>query len=625
MEKPDIPQSEKTERDLEAVFENEVNRAVVNTVLDGIITITPDGTVIKFNPAAEKIFGYESSEVIGKNVNMLMPDPYRSEHDAYLKNYLATGRKKIIGIGREVKGRRRDGSAFPLDLAVTEMRVDGRRMFTGILRDITERKKAEEAVSRLAAIVESSTDAIVGKTLEGDIFSWNHGAERIYGYTAEEATGRHISLIVPPNRMDELNRNFETLRRGERVPSYETIRVRKDGSLINISLTLSALKNPSGRITGYSAIARDITENKKVEAELKESEAKFRTLSEDALIGIYLIQDMRFQYVNPEIAQMLGYSVEELTGIKDMLECVHPDQREIARQGIENILNGQHSSLGYRGVWLEKDGTPIEVEGKAAYTLYRGRPAIIGTALDISERRFLERQRTDFLAMITHDFKSPLTTILANAELISIMKTGTDDETAGMADAILRSGERLRRLVEDFLVHSRLDSGGLAPEFAVVNVREALKGVIGDFKNLAARRAQALEAEFAPDIPELYLDARLIQRAVSNLLQNALNYTSEGGRISLKAERSFQDGRDFLVISVSDTGSGIPLAEQSKVFQKYYRTSRGSRSAGTGLGLAIVKAVTEAHKGWVELESTEGMGSTFRLIIPEDLKTDEAA
>ncbi len=616
---------EKTGKEMESAFESEINRAVVNTVLDGIITITHDGAIIKFNPAAEKIFGYESSEVIGKNVSMLMPEPYRSEHDAYISHYIHTGRKKIIGIGREVKGRRKDGSEFPLDLAVTEMRVEGRRMFTGILRDITERKNAEDAISRLAAIVESSTDAIVGKTLEGNIFSWNRGAERIYGYTAEEAIGRHISMIVPPDHMEELNRNFEALRRGERVPSHETLRMHKNGNLINISLTMSALKNPSGRITGYSAIARDITENKKIEAELRESEAKFRTLAEDALIGIYLIQDMRFEYVNAELAQMLGYSAGELTGMEDMLECVHPDQREMARQGIESMLDGQHLGLGYHGLWLQKDGTPIEVEGKAAFTLYRGRPAILGTALDVSERRFLERQRTDFLAMITHDFKSPLTTILANAELISIMKTGVDDEIAGMADAILRSGERLRRLVEDFLVHSRLNSGGLAPELVIVNVREALKGVIGDFKNLAARKAQTLEAEFAPDVPAIYLDARLIQRAVSNLLQNAINYTPDGGYISLKAERAVQDGRNFLVISVSDTGSGIPAAEQSKVFQKYYRTSKGSRSAGTGLGLAIVKAVTEAHNGRVELESREGAGSTFRLVIPEDLKAGKTA
>ncbi len=623
MEKADVPEQKKgTEKVEGGLFESEVNRAILNTVLDGIITINSDATVVSFNPSAERIFGYSKSEVIGKNVNMLMPEPYHSEHNSYLNNYLTTGVKKVIGLGREVRGRKKDGSEFPLDLAVSEMLVDGRRMFTGIIRDITEKKKAEEAVSRLAAIVESSTDAIIGKTLEGNIFSWNAGAERMYGYKAEEVIGRHISVIVPPERMGELNRNLDALRRGESVGSYETVRVRKDGSLLSISLTISPLKDPAGRVTGFSAIARDVTENKRVEAGLRESEAKFRTLSEGALIGIYLIQDMRYVYVNPEFADMLGYSRAELTGMENMLECVYPEQREPARQGIEKILNGQES-IGYQGSWLRKDGDSVEVEGKAAFTIFNGRPAIIGTALDVSQRKYLEKQRADFLAMITHDFKSPLTSILGNAELISMMKQGSaDQETADMAANIVRNGDRLRSLVDDFLVHSRLDSAVLTSELTSADVREILRDVVKDFENQATKKGQALNTEFAQDVPALNMDVTLVQRAVSNLLQNAVNYTPEGGRISLKTQKAINGGRAFLVISVKDSGIGIPAAEQSKIFQKYYRMSRTSRTGGTGLGLAIVKAVADAHNGRVELTSEEGAGSTFKLFIPEDLKKD---
>ena len=623
MEKADVPEQKKgTEKVEGGLFESEVNRAILNTVLDGIITINSDATVVSFNPSAERIFGYSKSEVIGKNVNMLMPEPYHSEHNSYLNNYLTTGVKKVIGLGREVRGRKKDGSEFPLDLAVSEMLVDGRRMFTGIIRDITEKKKAEEAVSRLAAIVESSTDAIIGKTLEGNIFSWNAGAERMYGYKAEEVIGRHISVIVPPERMGELNRNLDALRRGESVGSYETVRVRKDGSLLSISLTISPLKDPAGRVTGFSAIARDVTENKRVEAGLRESEAKFRTLSEGALIGIYLIQDMRYVYVNPEFADMLGYSRAELTGMENMLECVYPDQREPARQGIEKILNGQES-IGYQGSWLRKDGDSVEVEGKAAFTIFNGRPAIIGTALDVSQRKYLEKQRADFLAMITHDFKSPLTSILGNAELISMMKQGSaDQETADMAANIVRNGDRLRSLVDDFLVHSRLDSAVLTSELTSADVREILRDVVKDFENQATKKGQALNTEFAQDVPALNMDVTLVQRAVSNLLQNAVNYTPEGGRISLKTQKAINGGRAFLVISVKDSGIGIPAAEQSKIFQKYYRMTRTSRTGGTGLGLAIVKAVADAHNGRVELTSEEGAGSTFKLFIPEDLKKD---
>jgi PAS domain S-box-containing protein len=501
MEKTDVPEQEKGQEKGEGrVFESEVNRAILNTVLDGIITIDSEATVTSFNPSAERIFGYSKAEVIGKNVNMLMPEPYHTEHNTYLKNYLTTGKKKVIGIGREVRGRKKDGSEFPLDLAVTEMLVDGRRMFTGIIRDITEKKK--------------------------------------------------------------------------------------------------------------------------VEAELRESEAKFRTLSEGALIGIYLIQDMRYTYVNPEFAEMLGYSRAELTGMENMLECVFPEQREAARQGIEKIINGQES-VGYQGSWLRKDGDPVEVEGKAAFTIFNGRPAILGTALDVTQRKYLEKQRADFLAMITHDFKSPLTSILGNAELISMMKQGSaDQETADMAADIVRSGERLRSLVEDFLVHSRLNSGGLSSELAFADVREILKELVKDFENQARKKGQTLITEFAQDVPAINLDVTLVQRAVSNLLQNAVNYTPEGGRISLKTQRAENGGRAYLVISVEDSGIGIPASEQPKIFQKYYRMSRTSRTGGTGLGLAIVKAVADAHNGRIELTSREGAGSTFKLFIPEDLNRD---
>ncbi len=153
-------------------------------------------------------------------------------------------------------------------------------------------------------------------------------------------------------------------------------------------------------------------------------------------------------------------------------------------------------------------------------------------------------------------------------------------------------------------------------------MREILKDVIKDFENQATKKGQTLNTEFAQDVPAINMDVTLVQRAVSNLLQNAVNYTPEGGRISLKTQRAENGGRAFLVISVEDSGIGIPAAEQSKIFQKYYRMSRTSRTGGTGLGLAIVKAVADAHNGRVELTSEEGAGSTFKLFIPEDLKKD---
>jgi PAS domain S-box-containing protein len=245
-------------------------RAILETAVEGIITIDERGIIESFNQSAERIFGYSAKEAIGHNIKMLMPEPFRHEHDGYLENYHRTGHAKIIGIGREVVGRRKDGSVFPMDLSVSEVRLADARMFTGFVRDITERKEAEKALSHYAALVESSDDAIIGKTLDGHITSWNHGAEMIFGYTRDEILGKPISILIPSDRRDEEPEILETIRRGESVDHYETVRRRKDGRMIDISVTVSPIRDAGGKIIGASKVARDITERKRLETEITE-------------------------------------------------------------------------------------------------------------------------------------------------------------------------------------------------------------------------------------------------------------------------------------------------------------------------------------------------------------------
>jgi PAS domain S-box-containing protein len=245
-------------------------RAILETAVEGIITIDERGSIDSFNPSAEKIFGYTAREAIGKNIKILMPEPFRREHDGYLKNYHQTGHAKIIGIGREVIGRRKDGTVFPMDLSVSEVRLANRRMFTGFVRDITERKEAEKALLHYAALVESSDDAIIGKTLDGHITSWNRGAGMVFGYSRNEMIGKPVSILIPDDRTDEEPGILEKIRRGESVDHYETIRRRKDGKLIDISVTVSPIRDVGGKIIGASKVARDITERKQLEKEIIE-------------------------------------------------------------------------------------------------------------------------------------------------------------------------------------------------------------------------------------------------------------------------------------------------------------------------------------------------------------------
>jgi PAS domain S-box-containing protein len=245
-------------------------RAILETAVEGIITIDERGMIESFNRSAQKLFGYKADETIGQNVKMLMPEPFRHAHDGYLKNYRETGQAKIIGIGREVIGRRKDGTLFPMDLSVSEVNLGSRRVFTGFVRDISGRKAAEKELAYYAVLVESSDDAIIGKTLQSKITSWNRGAERIFGYTREEVIGKPISILIPEDRQDEEPAILARIKRGESVDHYETMRRRKDGRLIDISVTISPIRDSGGIIIGASKVARDITERKRLEKEIIE-------------------------------------------------------------------------------------------------------------------------------------------------------------------------------------------------------------------------------------------------------------------------------------------------------------------------------------------------------------------
>jgi PAS domain S-box-containing protein len=251
--------------------------AVLDSVLDCIVTMNADGRVIEFNAAAERTFGYTKAEVMGRALaDLIIPAPFRDAHAAGLARYLATGEGPLLGKLIEITAMRSDGSEIPVELTITAIRSGKAPIFTGVLRDITARRQADETRARLAAIVDSSDDAIFSVARDDAILTWNTGAERLYGYTANEVIGRNRALLVPAGKTDELNAIMAKAARGEPGEPFETQRMRKDGSTIDISLTISPMMDPAGRVIAASTIARDITNRKKAEAELKRLNAEIQ-------------------------------------------------------------------------------------------------------------------------------------------------------------------------------------------------------------------------------------------------------------------------------------------------------------------------------------------------------------
>jgi PAS domain S-box-containing protein len=251
-------------------------RSVVNHVVDGIISIDDRGTVTTFNPAAERIFGYSAAEVVGQNVRLLMPEPYHGEHDGYIANYLATGQAKIIGIGREVVGRRKDGSTFPMELAISAFRLGDRRHFTGIVRDITDRKRAEEelrqAEERMRSVVNHVVDGIISIDDRGRIESFNPAAEKLFGYARAEVVGQNVRLLMPEpyhGEHDGYIANYLATGQAKVIGiGREVVGRRKDGSTFPMELAVSAFH--IGTLRYFTGIVRDVTERQRLEQELRQ-------------------------------------------------------------------------------------------------------------------------------------------------------------------------------------------------------------------------------------------------------------------------------------------------------------------------------------------------------------------
>ena len=290
-------------------------QAILDNVLDSIIMIDAAGTIVSTNAAVTKMFAYQAEELVGKNVKLLMPEPDRSNHDGHLARYQSTGLTKAIGVGRELEGLTRSGKVFPMELTVSELSLDGRRMFVGLIRDITERKQAEVMRDRFAAVVDSSDDAIISKTLEGIIMAWNRGAEKVFGYSASEAVGQPMLMLLPAERIDEEYDILSRIRRGESVEHFETERVRKDGTKIDVSVTISPIRDSHGVITGASKIARDITAHRQAEDALRESKEQFQAMANGIPQLAWIADaDGSIVWYNQRWYKFTGTSFEQMQG-----------------------------------------------------------------------------------------------------------------------------------------------------------------------------------------------------------------------------------------------------------------------------------------------------------------------
>jgi PAS domain S-box-containing protein len=263
----------------------------LEAVPDAIVAVDSDGTILQINSQTEELFGYTRDDLLGQKVEVLVPERHRPGHDEHRRGFGHAPKVRRMGAGLELFGRRQDGSEFPVEIMLSPVSIGNGNLVLSAIRDISDQKKIEQELrraneeldrrsaqqigeyrARLASIIDSSEDAIISKTLNGTITSWNKGAERIYGYSSEEMLGKNIALLAPKDRPDEIPQILERIRRGESVEHFESVRLTKDGRRLNVFISVSPIREHDGTVVGASAIARDITAQKRAEEHLRQAQ-----------------------------------------------------------------------------------------------------------------------------------------------------------------------------------------------------------------------------------------------------------------------------------------------------------------------------------------------------------------
>jgi PAS domain S-box-containing protein len=578
--------------------------------------LAEDGTILWANKADLALLGYSREEYVGHNIwEFHADDPGVMEIIQNLKNGVEVR-------GREVRLRRKDGSICYGAVSFSGYHKNGELVHTRCITiDITGQKEHSLVQQRLSAIVESSEDAIISKDLNGIVQSWNASAERIFGYKAEEMIGKHISVIAPPDRKEEISEILSRIARGESVQHFETKRIAKDGRILDVALTVSPVRNAFGQIMGASKIARDITEQKRLSS-LQERLAAIVQSSDDAIIS----HDLHgiIESWNGGAQRLFGYTAQEIIG-KPLSVLAPPDRVDEMPSNLARIVRGE-SVDHYQTLRRTKDGRILTV----SLTISPVRDStgvIVGASKvirDITEREQYERSlreanvalvrsNTDlqqFAYSASHDLQEPLRMVSTYSDLL--MRDFGDKlgpEGAEYIGYTTQGARRMEQLLKDlrtYTLASTLESKPPEEVDANAALKQALQGL-----EVAIRDSEATIS--STPLPSVRIRGFELQQIFQNLIGNSIRFRRiDPLTIHVTAEQADEEW----VFSVTDNGIGIEPQYKEQIFGLFTRLHSASQYPGTGMGLAICKRIVERIGGRIWVESRPGRSSTFYFTIP---------
>lgn len=614
----------------EALFRAAFDASILGRSLTG-----PNGHLLRVNRALGEMLGYRPEELMQMSFSDIThPEDLPASRECI--RCLLAGEQQTYTL--EKRYLHRSGRVIWAEVGTTLLRDDGGHplYFITDIKDITVQRQVTEERQRLAAIVTSSEDAILSKTLEGRITSWNKAAERIYGYPAEEVLGQSVAMLAPPESKNEILDILNRIKRGERIERFETQRIRKDAALIDLSLTVSPIFDAQGQVMGAATIARDVSVQKRIQDQLKASEEQYRSLFESMINGVAHCQmhyqqgqaaDFTYLAVNPAFEKLTGLAQVEGRRVSEVIPgfCQsNPDLLEaygrVARTGEPQHIESYVPGLN---MWFEITAySPQQDQFVAIFNVITDRKLAEAEIQKLNaglEEKVRERtaqlttvneELESFSYSVSHDLRAPLRAIDGYTRiLVEDYQDRLDDEGLRVCGVITESVRKMSRLIDELLAFSRL--GRAVMQLSPVDIAAMAREVY--FELTTDQERERIDFCIG-ELPRAWADPTLLRQVLFNLLANAVKFSARQERALIELQgHTEQDEQLFLV---RDNGVGFDMQYSDKLFGVFQRLHSSRDFEGTGVGLAVVQRIIARHGGRVWAESEPGQGAIFSFSLP---------